>query len=65
MYTILDDDTLTVEFARPTGSGLESSGGNLTLLLVTGEVQAGYSVEVWVGVTGGRPAPPTTRTRLP
>ena len=51
-YTIRDDDTLTVEFSQATGSDLESTGGNLPQLLVTGQVQAGYSVTVSVAVDG-------------
>ena len=52
-YTILDDDQLTVQFDTASSSDTEASGGNLAVLLVTGEVQAGYSVAVSVAVTGG------------
>ena len=50
---IADDDKLTVEFSQPTGSDPESGGGDLPQLLVTGELEAGYSVDVSVAVTGG------------
>ncbi|TPW09115.1 MAG: hypothetical protein FD127_4243, partial [Acidimicrobiaceae bacterium] len=52
-YTILDDDTLLVQFDQATGNDAEASGGNLPQLLVTGEVQAGHSVTIDVAVTGG------------
>mgnify|MGYP000181601571 CR=1 FL=1 len=39
-YTILDDDSLTVEFDGATASDTETSGGNLPQLLVSGQVQA-------------------------
>jgi len=51
--TLTDADALLVEFNQASGSDLESSGGNLPELLVTGEVQAGHSVDVDVTVTGG------------
>ena len=52
-YTILDDDTLSVEFSQSVGDDVEASGGNLPQLLVSGEVQAGHSVNIDVSVTGG------------
>ena len=52
-YTILDDDTLSVEFSQAVGDDVEASGGNLPQLLVSGQVQAGHSVNVDVSVTGG------------
>lgn len=50
-YTILNDDSLTVEFASASASDFENVGGNLPQLLVTGEVEDAQSVEV--NVTGG------------
>ena len=52
-YTILDDDTLTVEFDTASSSDDEAAAGTWPVLLVTGEVQTGYSVDVSVAVTGG------------
>ncbi|MDP7014778.1 MAG: Ig-like domain-containing protein [Pirellulaceae bacterium] len=53
IYTILNDDALTVEFDQPAGSDLEAVGGNLPKLLVTGEVQTGYSVSIQVTASAG------------
>ena len=51
-YTIVDDDLLVVEFSQATGMDVESSGGNLPQLLVTGQVQAGHTVTIDVAVNG-------------
>ena len=51
--TITDDDKLTVQFDTASSSDDESVGGELPVLLVTGEVQTGYSVVVSVTRTGG------------
>ncbi|WP_229732494.1 Calx-beta domain-containing protein, partial [Muriicola marianensis] len=49
--TILNDDSVTVEFSIATASDLEASGGNLPTLYVTGTVTAATTVTVTA--TGG------------
>ena len=56
-HTILDDDTVTAEFDTASSSDDENVGGNLAVLLVTGEVQTGYSVDVSVDGDGGTASP--------
>ncbi len=52
-YTILNDDSLTVEFSQSNGSDAETAGGGLPELLVTGDIQSGHTVNVSVAVIGG------------
>jgi|GEM_PF-1185372 len=51
-YTILNDDSVTVEFSSATGSGPENTGANLPTLFVTGTVTATTSVTVTNSGTG-------------
>ena len=51
--SILDDDSLSVEFSQASGNDAETSGGNLPQFSVTGQVQAGHTVSVSAAVTGG------------
>ena len=67
--TINDDDSLTVEFDQATGMDAENIGGDLPQLLVTGEIEAGHSVDIDVTVSGGTATgsdftAPTTLTLL-
>ena len=55
--SILDDDTLTVEFNQATSGDSEADSGNLPTLMVSGDVQAGHSVSVDVEVIGGTASP--------
>jgi uncharacterized repeat protein (TIGR01451 family) len=50
-YTINDDDSPTVEFSSASASDLESSGGNIPMLVIIGTLAAPASVDV--NVTGG------------
>ena len=50
-YTILNDDSVTVEFSSATYSDVEGTGGNLPTLVVTGTVTAATTVTVTA--TGG------------
>src|SRR5437870_352582 len=52
-YTILDDDTLTVELNQASGSALDTLALHDALPILTGQVQAGHSVTIDVAVTGG------------
>src|SRR5438445_1572140 len=65
-YTILDDDTLTVELNQASGSALEANGGNLPQLLVAGQGTGRNSGPADVAVTGGSvsAADYTARTKL-
>jgi VCBS repeat-containing protein len=56
--TIIDNDSLLVEFNQATGMDTESAGGNLPQLLVTGTIQIGHRVTINLSVldataTGG------------
>ncbi|MCA9221671.1 MAG: hypothetical protein KDA71_15170, partial [Planctomycetales bacterium] len=50
---IIDNDSLLVEFSQATGMDVESSGGNLPKLLVTGTIQEGHSVTIDAAVLDG------------
>ncbi len=54
--TITNDDTLLVEFSQAAGIDVETIGGNLPKLLVTGTVQVGQSVTINVVVDGSSTA---------
>lgn len=53
MGTIIDSQSLVVEFSQQTGMDFESSGDGLPQLLVTGTIEEGHRVTINVAVTGG------------
>ncbi|MGX1928794.1 T9SS type B sorting domain-containing protein [Flagellimonas sp. 2504JD4-2] len=52
IYTITNDDSVTVEFSQAIGSDAENTGGNLPVLLITGTVTSATTVTVTDPGTG-------------